>query len=157
FIHSRAASHFIPVGRKISAPAPGLGSGPLALDSGPALPAPEDRPLASQPDVNVGGTVAFGPSDVYSFYNETPLLSAGVIGGGGRCMAIIGDSNFTASAVTQFNSQFGLPQSNITTVLADLTDPGINGDELEALLDLEWSHAIAPGAAIRFYLGDPSN
>jgi subtilase family serine protease len=39
--------------------------------------------------------------------------------------------------------------------LVDGTDPLINGDELEALLDLEWTHAIAPGAATRVYLGDP--
>ena len=42
-------------------------------------------------------------------------------------------------------------------MLVNGTDPGTNGDEDEALLDLQWSHATAPGAAQTFYLGDPSN
>ena len=42
-------------------------------------------------------------------------------------------------------------------MLADGSDPGRNGDQAEALLDIEWAHAIAPGAAIRVYIGDPNN
>ena len=53
-----------------------------------------------------------------------------------------------------FNSQFGLPPSHITTVLVNGTNPGISSDETESLLDLEWSHVVAPGALDRFYLGD---
>jgi subtilase family serine protease len=39
----------------------------------------------------------------------------------------------------------------------DGTNPGINADEIEALLDLEWSHALASGAAQVFYLDDHTN
>ncbi len=157
FLHSMAFSHLLPISRQTSAAASGLSAGPPALDSGPAPPMPQRRAISPVPDVNVGGTIAFGPSDVYSFYDETPLLSGGINGGGGDCLAIVGDSDFTPSAVALFNSHFKLPPSNITTVLVDGANPGIGAGELEALLDLEWTHAIAPGAATRFYLGDPSN
>jgi len=136
--------------------------GPAALlDPGPRLPSSGGAVAAPVPNVNLGGTIGFGPQDLYSFYDENLLISAGVTGGGGDCIAIVGDSDFTPSAVDVFNSQFGLPAWSIKTVLVDGTNPGINGDELEALLDLEWSHAVAPGdaahpATTRFYLGDPA-
>jgi pseudomonalisin len=120
---------------------------PALLDQGPAVP---NRTV---PAVTRGAVTAFGPSDFRSFYNETPLISAGVTGTG-DCLAIVGTSNFTPSAINLFNSTFGLPPSGITTIATDGTNPGFNGALDEALLDLEWSHAAAPGAAQRFYLGN---
>jgi subtilase family serine protease len=38
--------------------------------------------------------------------------------------------------------------------MASGTNPGRTSDEVEALLDIEWVHAVAPGAAIRVYIGD---
>jgi kumamolisin len=35
-------------------------------------------------------------------------------------------------------------------------NPGRNGDEIKALLDIEWAHAVAPGAAIEVYIGNPA-
>jgi len=62
------------------------------------------------------------------------------------------------SAISLFNSTFALPTSTITLVEADGSDPGItsSASETEALLDLEWSHAVAPGAVQRFYAGNPN-
>jgi subtilase family serine protease len=112
--------------------------------------------LSGQPDVVVGGSApSFGPSDLQTFYNETPLLTAGN-SGKGDCIAVIGDSDFLDAAISLFNTQFSLPPSAITRVLADTTSPGINGDEFEALWDQEWVHATAPGAPISFYLGNDS-
>lgn len=104
----------------------------------------------------IGGEEAFGPSDLWTFYDETPLLSDPANTGSGECIAIVGLSDFLPGAVTAFNSQFGLPASNITTVLADGSDPGKNSDESETHLDLEWSHAVAPGAPTTYYLGNLS-
>ncbi len=104
----------------------------------------------------VGGVQAFGPSDFYNFYDESPLLNLGNTGSG-ECIAIVGDSDYLDGAVTTFSGQFGLPAANITRVFPDGTDPGKNGDQEEALLDLEWAHTAAPGAPINFYLGDPTN
>ena len=109
----------------------------------------------------VGTSIGFGPTDVQTFYNATPLISSGY-NGSGDCIAIVGDSNFLASAVSLFNSTFGAPTETVNTILSSngngtYTNPGRNGDELETLLDIEWSHAVAPGATVNYYLGDESN
>jgi subtilase family serine protease len=122
------------------------------------------------PNVTIDVSTAFGPEDFYTFYDETPLLDATPTPIDGRntdCMAVIEDSNFDKASTNAFNAQFGLPAfnynltpgTNFLYVFADLTDPGIvsSGDELEALLDLEYSHAAAPGATIVNYIGDDSN
>jgi subtilase family serine protease len=133
-------------------------AGPLALLDSSAAPTSGVPSRAPVPEVSVSGQgIAFGPSDFYSFYDQISPISGGLTGGGGDCIGIVGDSDFLASAVALFNSQFGLPASNITTVLADPVNPGIGDGELEALVDLEWSHAIAPGAATRFYLGNDND
>ena len=119
--------------------------------------APMTLAMAGDPDITVASNgTHLGPSDFYTFYDETPLKNASVTGSG--CIAIIGDSNFRTGPIQSFNNQFNLSDnsSSITTVLAT-TDPGINGDEAETLLDLEWSHAVAPGASIRYYLGNNGN
>jgi subtilase family serine protease len=116
--------------------------------------APGSTPKGS-PQVKVGTLgPAFGPADLRTFYNETPLIAAGIDGGGGDCLAIVGSSDFHTDGVSAFNTEFSLPGSTITKVLVNGSNPGFNGAEDEALLDLEWSHAAAPGAAIRFYLGN---
>jgi subtilase family serine protease len=111
--------------------------------------------IGTSPDVIVGGLKAFGPPDIRTFYDETSLINSTT--GAGDCIAIIGLSDFMSSAITTFNSQFGLPASSITTVAADPTDPGYNSDESEALLNLEYAHAIAPAAPLRFYRGNNSD
>ncbi|MBV8140213.1 MAG: S8/S53 family peptidase, partial [Deltaproteobacteria bacterium] len=106
------------------------------------------------PDVTLSDFTAVAPSDFYTFYDETPLQSAGVTGTG--CIAIVGDSDFNPGPIQAFNTQFGLPDNSgsITKVLADGSSPGITMDEIETLLDLEWSHAVAPGAATKYFLGN---
>lgn len=98
----------------------------------------------------------FGPGDLYSFYNESPLLGAGATGGGG-CIAIVGVSDILATATGAFNSQFGLAASSITKILVNGSNPGFNAAESEALLDLQWSHTAAPGAPQRYYLADDAH
>jgi len=152
FIHSMPAS--------VAPPNPsGQGDAELLnppglLDPGPASSVPESGPAIATPGVDIGGVISFGPSDFRSFYDENPLIGSGATGAGGDCLAIVGTSNFSASAVSLFNSTFDLPASSITTILTDGVDPGANGAENEAFLDLEWSHAVAPGATHRFYLGN---
>ena len=109
------------------------------------------------PDVILSDFSAVAPSDFYTFYDETPLQSAGVTGTG--CIAIVGDSDFNPGPIQAFNNQFGLPDNSgsITKVLADGSSPGITADEIETLLDLEWSHAVAPAAAIKYFLGNESS
>ena len=125
------------------------------MDYGPALPASGNGAIAPVPATRIAGVTAFGPVDFYSYYNQSPLFAAGYNGASGDCLAVVGDSNYLPGAVALFNSQFGLQPSDITTILVNGTNPGVTSDENESLLDLEWSHAVAPGAPTRFYLGNP--
>ena len=115
-------------------------------------------PPGVRPQVLIGGDGPFfGPSDFYTFYDERPVLSAGIDGSGFDCIALAEDSNFLAAAVSDFDSAFGLAAANLTTILADRKNPGRTADELETLLDIEWAHAVAPGAPIRVYVGNDGN
>lgn len=103
---------------------------------------------------SLGGNF-FGPADFQTFYDETPLLKNGLKGAGpAGCVGIIGDSDYLPSAIGSFNARFHLPPAAIKKYLADGKSPGINNDELETLLDLEWAHAAAPGSPLRYYLGN---
>ena len=136
----------------------------------PAFPSPPRAPALAAAialdGVTGGGSTseyagsagtAFGPTDFYNFYDETPLLNLGTNGSGSDCIAFIEDSDYLASAVTLFDTTFGLSVPTITKVLPDTSSPGINGDEIEVLLDIEWAHAVAPGAPIRVYIGNGAN
>ena len=103
---------------------------------------------------------SFGPPDIYTFYDETPLLGAAtpIDGSGPGCIAVIEDSDLDEPAANSFNSQFSLPAltgANFSTVLVDGSDPGQNGNEDETMVDVVYSHALAPGSSIRAYTGDP--
>ena len=52
-----------------------------------------------------------------------------------------------------FDSTFSLPPANITEVFPNGRDPGIGSAATEALIDIEWSHTVAPGAPIIVYVG----
>jgi subtilase family serine protease len=118
-------------------------------------------PSASSPAsvVNNAGP-AFGPPDMYTFYDETPLLASNIDGSGNGCIAVVEDSNIDQPAADAFNTQFGLPAltgANFSTVLVDGSDPGQNNDEDETMVDVSYSHAVAPGSSIRIYLGNQKN
>jgi subtilase family serine protease len=104
------------------------------------------------------GALAFGPADEQTFYDAASLISSGTNGSSVDCIALTEDSTFTAAAVTNFNSTFMLPQFGtspaLTTVLVG-TGQTENGDETEALIDIEWAHALAPMANIHVYISAP--
>jgi subtilase family serine protease len=87
-----------------------------------------------------------GPTDFATIYNVLPLWNAG-IDGTGQTIAIVSDSNINTADVSDFRSIFGLPV-NQPTVTLNGPDPGKNGDEVEAILDVEWSGAVAKNATI---------
>ncbi len=103
-----------------------------------------------------GGFFAIGPTDFATIYNVAPLWAAGT-DGTGQSIAVIGDSNINQQDVTDFRTLFGLPTggaANTPIVVIDGADPGIvsGGGETEALLDVEWSGAIAKGAQIHLVI-----
>lgn len=124
-------------------------------------PASFTRPASSetaQPDVKIKGQGPFfGPRDLMTFYDIGPLRRAGITGRGRDCLAIVGVSDARSASIVTFNRVFSLPRSRITEILASGSDPGITTDEDESLLDLETSHAVAPGATQYFYVGDPAH
>jgi subtilase family serine protease len=101
-----------------------------------------------------------GPTDLATIYNVTPLWNAGITGTGIK-IAIVSDSNINISDVNQFRSLFGLP-SNPPVVTVNGTDPGVQpcsngGDECEAVIDVEWSGAVAKNATIDLVVSGSPN
>ena len=109
---------------------------------------------------------AVAPYDFATIYNLLPLWNAGITGAGEK-IAIISDSNInyntaspSTSDVGQFRSITGLSgfpgtvnqvyalQSNGQGVNPGLQDCAVNGDEQEAITDVEWAGAAAPAAEI---------
>src|SRR5579862_8474304 len=91
---------------------------------------------------------AVGPYDFATIYNVLPLWNNN-IDGTGETIAIVSDSNINVQDVQQFRALFGL-SANFTAsnVITPNGAVGINGDEVEADLDTEWSGAVAKGATI---------
>ncbi|HEY2470412.1 MAG TPA: protease pro-enzyme activation domain-containing protein [Terracidiphilus sp.] len=87
-----------------------------------------------------------GPTDFATIYDVLPLWKAG-IDGTGQTIAIVGETNIDGNDVNSFRSLFGLP-ANSPKVILNGPDPGIVGDEPEALLDVSWSGAVAKKATI---------
>jgi subtilase family serine protease len=99
------------------------------------------------------------PSDLATIYNLNPLFKAG-ISGQGQTIVVIEDTNLYSNADwTTFRSTFGLSTytgGSLTTIHPapktgrnNCTNPGVNGDDGEAILDAEWASAAAPSAAIQ--------
>ena len=117
-----------------------------------ALPKPQPEFLFDD------SLVGFAPSDIYTFYDESPVLSSKIDGQNQDCIALVEESNYLSSAVTLFDTTFLASDAaaSITQVFPT-SNPGKNSAEIEALLDIEWAHAIAPGAPLRAYIGNPSD
>jgi len=88
------------------------------------------------------------PADFATIYNVKPLYTAG-IDGTGQTIAIVGRSNIDVQNVRDFRTILGLA-ANDPQVIVNGDDPGQTGDAIEAMLDVTWSGAVAPGAQIKF-------
>lgn len=92
------------------------------------------------------------PDDLAAIYNLTPLYSYGYTGAG-QSIAIVGQSDIDPSDIAMFRGSWGLPPTTIQMVPTG-TYPGVNDDEVEANLDLEWSGAVAPLAKLIYVYGN---
>src|SRR5208282_3477686 len=103
-----------------------------------------------------GPCYGVAPGDFATIYNTTPLTGGSPkIDGTGVTIAIVHDSDVYLTDIQQFRTLFGLSQNfTANNIIMDGPDPGVqnattgNGDEGEAVLDVEWSGAVAPGATI---------
>jgi len=92
------------------------------------------------------------PGDFSKIYNTAPLIAAGN-DGTGVSIAIVGRSDISISDVEAFRTIFNLPFNDPTLIHAN-DDPGVVvGDDEEAILDVEWSGAVAPKAKINYVIG----
>ena len=120
-----------------------------------------------------GGYQAVVPADLATIYDFNPLFAAGY-SGQGQTIVVVEDSdtyNNTPSGCNSttctgntdwstFRSTFGLgsytggsfkqvhPAPGATGGAGTCSDPGVNGDDGEAAIDVEWASAAAPNAAI---------
>ena len=103
-----------------------------------------------------GGNFAIGPADFATIYNVLPLWNAATpIDGTGQSVAVVGVSNINLQDVADFRTLFGLSTGGtaVPQVIIDGADPGIVPNaETEALLDTEWSGAVAKGAQIHLVI-----
>lgn len=95
-----------------------------------------------------GGTAFYGvaPYDFATIYDLLPLWTAG-LDGTGQTIAIVGETDINLNDPEQFRAFLGLPVNNPVVTISGV-DPGVQSDETEADLDVEWSGAIAKGAQI---------
>jgi large repetitive protein len=93
-------------------------------------------------------TYYVAPGDFATIYGTKGLLSGGV-DGSGVAIAIAAQSQIQLTDVQQFRMIFGL-KTNDPNFLISGPDPGIASqlDAEEALLDVEWAGAVAPGATV---------
>jgi hypothetical protein len=90
------------------------------------------------------------PEDIAKQYDVAPAYAAGV-NGAGQTIGIINDSNIDINLVNSYRALFNLPV-NPPQVVVDGSDPGVNGDAIEAYLDVENAGAIAPNATVKLYI-----
>jgi subtilase family serine protease len=121
-------------------------------------PAPDPSQLLAQPSLAVLSLVSSGPTgltpqQILNAYGVNQIKFSGgkVVGNGaGQTIAIVtayNDPNIS-SDLTAFDRQFGLsapPSFTVKNLGGSTTDAGW---ALETSLDVEWAHALAPGANI---------
>jgi MYXO-CTERM domain-containing protein len=97
------------------------------------------------------GTVVFAPKDWATMYD----VPSSTYDGSGVTLMVVGVAQFATGDVQAYRTQFvpGAPSLNLTTTLVPNTGAAGNtqtGAGAEAILDVEWSSSLAPGAAINF-------
>jgi subtilase family serine protease len=116
------------------------------------VPSPDGKTPKPAFTFDSGFWLAVGPADFATIYNlPSPLninYGGPTLDGTGITIGITQRSNINLSDISQFQSQFALPV-HAPTVLTPFGDPGVGADESEALIDVEWSGAAAPGATIK--------
>jgi hypothetical protein len=105
------------------------------------------------------------PSDAATIYDTpnaalNPSYSGTTYDGTGVTVGVVGDTDVSLVPVTNYRLAFlgeTAGSVNLPTPVLDGSDPGTNGDELEAFLDLEVLGGIAPKAKINYYESDDTD
>lgn len=91
----------------------------------------------------------YTPSQIGTAYSVTPLTAQG-IDGTGQTIALIELDKFSSSDIQAFDTANQLPAPNIRQFYISGTTFKLQGSP-ETTMDLEWAHALAPGAAVQIY------
>ncbi len=98
--------------------------------------------------------IFLGPADAATIYDTPTTLNANFTGssydGTGVTIGIAGDSNISLAQNANYRATFGLAAKS-TSVVVDGSDPGENGDAIEAYLDTQVAGGIAPNANVILY------
>lgn len=99
--------------------------------------------------VGLSPVTCYDPYQMRAAYGISSLIGAGN-DGTGKTIVIVDafDDPYLAGDLGYFDGFYGLPAANLTQVYPDGTPPFDVGWAEETTLDVEWSHAIAPGAHI---------
>ncbi len=93
------------------------------------------------------GTFYFSPQEYAAFYNFDGLHAAG-IDGSGQTIGVVGFAPVTAGDVNAFRLRFGQSPLGYEQV-GEAGELGRRQDaQLEAILDVTWAGAVAPGARV---------
>lgn len=100
-----------------------------------------------------GTFYAVVPADLATIYEFNPLFGAGITGQGQTIVLIEDTDLYNPSDWQTFRSTFGLDAykgASLETVHPGIAcpDPGVNADDIEAAIDVEWASAAAPGARV---------
>ena len=98
----------------------------------------------------------FSPDEMQNAYSETPLLRAGFDGKGQTIVIVDSFGSPTLNDdLHHFDKDYGLPDppslkiySPLGTVPFDVNNQDMVGWAQETNLDVQWAHALAPGASI---------
>jgi subtilase family serine protease len=127
--------------------------------------------VAATPVANPNGLVRFtcqlptftafrcyGPDQIRQAYSVTSLLSNGADGTGQTIVIIDAFGSPTLNAdLTAFDNVWNLPAANINVDNPFGASPTNPGWAQETSLDVQWAHAIAPGAKIELVLAKTNN
>jgi hypothetical protein len=147
-----------------------LAHAPVAGPTGVARTTFEARPLdpggEAHPLAGGGGpSPPYTPAELQQAYGFNSVTFNGVAGtGSGETIAIVDaydDPNIQADLNT-FDTQFGLSSTTVTRVnqtggTSYPTADATGGWELEESLDVEWAHAMAPGANLLLVEANSAN
>ena len=137
--------------------APFVTIGPKAVRTQASASNPTDSPLYTCQVGMDDGVVCYDPFQIRHAYNVDTLLNEGYTGAG-RTIVIVDafQSPTLPSDLDSFDTDYGLPaRSTFFTQIApdgltpfDSSNDDMVGWSAEISLDVEWAHAIAPGAHI---------
>jgi subtilase family serine protease len=127
--------------------------------SGHRVIGPAESDNLSSPDLRTAPGGAFTPADLRTYYDEAALIKGGNAGTKAPdCVALPETSDLHGSSVNAFTTGFRLPPVKLTKVYS--SGRGIhdyNDAEIEAALDVEYAHLVAPATPIRLYVGGGVN